>query len=242
MKIGRFLDRGKVVEGQIDGDEVLIPDGSTLKLEDLEYLSPVNPSKIVCVGLNYVDHAKELAMEIPQEPIIFLKPPSAVVGHEGIVRYPEMAKRVDYEAELGIVIDKKCRDVSRENAFDFIKGYTCFNDVTARDLQERDGQWTRAKSFDTFAPIGPHIVTKDEVEPQNLKIKMLVNDEVRQDSSTKNLIFDIPTLVEFISEIMTLYPEDVIATGTPPGVGPVKAGDKMEVKIDRIGTLVNYVS
>ena len=202
----------------------------------------LNPSKIVCVGLNYVDHAKELKMEITKEPILFLKPPSAIIGHEDIVRYPKMAKRVDYEAELAIVIDKKCKDVSREYAFDVIKGYTCFNDVTARDIQERDGQWTRAKSFDTFAPVGPHIVTKDEIDPSDLNIKMLVNGEIRQDSNTRNLIFDVPSLIEFISEIMTLNPDDIIATGTPPGVGPVKQGDKMEVKIEGIGTLVNNVS
>ena len=129
-----------------------------------------------------------------------------------------------------------------KDAFDIIKGYTCFNDVTARDLQERDGQWTRAKSFDTFAPIGPHIVTGDEVDPHNLNIKMLVNEEIRQDSNTKNLIFNVPSLIEFISEIMTLYPEDVIATGTPPGVGHVKPGDKLEVAIEGIGTLRNHIS
>lgn len=242
MKLGRFLDRDKVVGGRIEGDEVVTPDGSRLRIEDLEYLSPVKPSKIVCVGLNYVDHAKELRMEIPENPILFIKPPSAVIGHEGRVEYPKMTQKLDYEAELAIVIGKKCRNVLAKDAFEVIKGYTCFNDITARDLQEKDGQWTRAKSFDTFAPIGPHIVTKDEIDPHNLDMKMFVNGELRQDSNTKNFIFDAPYLIEFISEVMTLYPGDVIATGTPPGVGQVKPEDKMEVTIKGIGTLRNYVS
>ncbi len=242
MRLGRFLDRDRVIEGRIEGDEVITPDGGSLQLEDLEYLSPVKPSKIVCVGLNYVDHAKELRMEIPKNPILFIKPPSAVIGHEGKVEYPKMTQKLDHEAELAIVIGEKCKGVPAKNAFDVIKGYTCFNDVTARDLQEKDGQWTRAKGFDTFAPLGPHVVTKDEVDPQNLDIKMFVNGELRQDSNTKNFIFDIPYLIEFISEVMTLYPGDVIATGTPSGIGHVRPGDKMEVTIEGIGTLRNYVS
>jgi 4-hydroxyphenylacetate degradation bifunctional isomerase/decarboxylase decarboxylase subunit len=242
MKIGRFLDEDGVIEGRIEGAEVVTPDGRKLKIENLEYLSPVNPSKIVCVGLNYVDHAKELKMEIPKNPILFLKPPSAVIGHRGEVKYPKMTQKLDYEAELAIVIDKKCKNVSAKDAFDVIKGYTCFNDVTARDLQENDIQWTRAKSFDTFAPIGPHIVTEEEIDPHNLNIKMLVNGELRQDSNTKNFIFDIPHLIAFVSAVMTLHPEDVIATGTPPGVGQVKPDDEMEVEIEGIGTLRNYVS
>ncbi len=242
MKLGRFLDGAKVIEGKIEGDEVVAPDGSRLKIENLKYLSPVKPSKIVCIGLNYADHAKELKMEIPETPILFIKPPSAVIGHEGDVEYPKIVQKLDYEAELAIVIDKKCRNVPAERALDVIKGYTCFNDVTARDLQEKDGQWTRAKSFDTFAPIGPHIVTKDEIDPCNLDIKMFVNGELRQDSNTKNFIFDVPYLIEFVSGVMTLYPGDVITTGTPPGVGHVKPEDKMEVTIEGVGTLRNYVS
>ncbi|MEE9474685.1 MAG: fumarylacetoacetate hydrolase family protein [Candidatus Hydrothermarchaeaceae archaeon] len=241
MKLGRFLDRDKVIEGRIEGDEVVTPDGSRLRIEDLKYLSPIKPTKIVCVGLNYVDHAKELGMEIPENPILFMKPPSAVIGHEGKGKYTKMTQRLDYEAEFAIVIGEKCKNVPAKNAFDVIKGYTCFNDVTARDLQEKDGQWTRAKSFDTFAPIGPHVVTEDEIDPHDLDIKMFVNGELRQDSNTKNFIFDTPYLVEFVSEVMTLYPGDVIATGTPPGVGQVKPGDKMEVTIEGIGTLRNHV-
>ncbi len=242
MKIGRFLESGKVIEGRIEGDEVVTPDGGRLRIENLEYLSPVKPSKIICVGLNYVDHAKELKMEIPGNPILFMKPPSAVIGHEGKVKYPNMTQKLDYEAELAIVIGKKCKDVPAKNALDVIMGYTCFNDITARDLQEKDVQWTRAKSFDTFAPIGPHIVTKDKIDPDSLDIKMFVNGELCQNSNTKNFIFDVSHLIEFVSEVMTLYPGDVIATGTPPGVGQVKPGDKMEVVIEGIGTLRNYVS
>lgn len=241
MKIGRFLESGKVIEGRIEGDEVVTPDGGRLRIENLEYLSPVKPSKIICVGLNYVDHAKELKMEIPGNPILFMKPPSAVIGHEGKVKYPNMTQKLDYEAELAIVIGKKCKDVPAKNALDVIMGYTCFNDITARDLQEKDVQWTRAKSFDTFAPIGPHIVTKDKIDPDSLDIKMFVNGELCQNSNTKNFIFDVSHLIEFVSEVMTLYPGDVIATGTPPGVGQVKPGDKMEVVIEGIGTLRNYV-
>ncbi|MBU2560254.1 fumarylacetoacetate hydrolase family protein [archaeon] len=242
MKIGRFLNGGKVVEGRIEDGEVVTKSDERLKIKDLKYLSPVNPSKIICVGLNYVDHAKELDMELPHEPILFLKAPSAVIGHEDIVRYPRTTQKLDHEAELAIVIGKKCKEVKAEDAYDVIEGYTCFNDLTARDLQKLNMQWTRAKSFDTFAPIGPHIVTKDEIDPSNLNIKMLVNGEIRQDSNTKNLIFDVPSLIEFISEIMTLNPEDIISTGTPPGIGPVKKGDEMEVKIEGIGTLRNRVS
>jgi 2-keto-4-pentenoate hydratase/2-oxohepta-3-ene-1,7-dioic acid hydratase in catechol pathway len=181
-------------------------------------------------------------MEIPDEPILFLKAPSAVIGHEDIVRYPRTTQKLDHEAELAIVIGKKCKEVKASNAYDVIEGYTCFNDLTARDLQKLNRQWTRAKSFDTFAPIGPHIVTKDEIDPSNLDIKMLVNGKIRQDSNTKNLVFDVPSLIEFISEIMTLNPGDVIATGTPPGIGSVKPGDVMEVEIGGIGTLRNSVS
>jgi 2-keto-4-pentenoate hydratase/2-oxohepta-3-ene-1,7-dioic acid hydratase in catechol pathway len=194
------------------------------------------------VGLNYIDHAKELNMDIPSEPIIFLKPPTAVISHGDAIVYPATSTQVDYEAELAVVIGKRCRHVPKEDAYDYILGYSCFNDVTARDLQRKDGQWTRAKSFDTFAPYGPWIVTKDEVpDPGDLDITLRLNGKVKQDSNTRNLIFDIPTLVEFISGIMTLEEGDVIATGTPPGVGPMERGDSVEVEIEKIGVLENRV-
>jgi len=197
------------------------------------------PSKIVAVGLNYIDHAKELNMKLPDEPIIFLKPGSSVIFNNEKIKYPKMSKQVDYEAELAVVIGKKCKNVSEKNAKKYILGYACLNDVTARDLQKKDGQWTRAKSFDTFCPLGPRIVSG--INPANLKIELFLNGELKQSSNTKNLIFKIGELVSFISKIMTLEKYDVIATGTPVGVGPVKIGDKIEVKIEKIGTLINYV-
>lgn len=242
MKIGRFLYQGKIIEGRIKGENVLLSGGERVRLDGLKYLSPTAPSKIVCAGLNYLDHAKELKMQIPVSPVLFLKPPSAVIGHKEKVKYPKMTKKLDYEAELAIVIGKKCKNVPAKKAFEVIRGYTCLNDITARDLQEEDGQWTRSKSFDTFAPIGPYLVTKDEIDPGDLEIKMTVNNKLCQKSNTKNFIFDIPILIEFISEVMTLFPGDIISTGTPPGIGRIKPGDKMEVEIEGIGTLVNYVS
>ena len=237
MMFGRILHRGEIYEGyfEVDGRKVVI-DG--YEIEDYRFLPPVKPTKIVCVGLNYVDHAEELNMEIPEEPIIFLKPPSAVIGHEDVIVMPKISRRVDYEGEIAVVIGKKCKNVKREEAMDYVLGYTCFNDVTARDLQSRDWQWIRAKSFDTFAPIGPYIVTE---MPEKLKIKTRLNGRVVQKSDTSNLIFDIPTLIGFISNVMTLEKGDVIATGTPAGVGELNPGDRVEVEIENVGTLINYV-
>ncbi len=236
MMFGRILHRGEIYEGyfEVDGGKVII-DG--YEIEDYRFLPPVKPTKIVCVGLNYVDHAEELNMEIPEEPIIFLKPPSAVIGHEDVIVIPKISKRVDYEGEIAVVIGKRCKNVKKEEAMDYILGYTCFNDVTARDLQSKDGQWTRAKSFDTFAPIGPYVVTEI---PEKLEIKTRLNGRVVQKSDTSNLIFDIPTLIEFISNVMTLERGDVIATGTPAGVGMLKSGDTVEVEVNGL-TLRNYV-
>lgn len=206
-------------------------------VEDIRINSPVSPSKIVCVGLNYKDHARELKMELPDEPIIFLKPPNAVIGHLDNIIYPDCSNQVDYEAELGIVISKKARNVT--DAEEFIGGYTVFNDVTARDLQKKDIQWTRAKSFDTFAPIGPCIET--ELDSSNLNISLKLNGEFKQKSNTKNMIFNVYELVEFVSNIMTLKPGDVIATGTPPGVGPMNVGDTVEAEVEGIGVLKNHI-
>jgi 4-hydroxyphenylacetate degradation bifunctional isomerase/decarboxylase decarboxylase subunit len=241
VKLCRFLYQEKVYDGGLSDGSVEAA-GRSFNLGEVKLLPPTTPSKVVCVGLNYTDHARELAMDIPEEPIIFLKPPTTVIGHGDRIIYPSQSTRVDYEAELAVVIGKKCRHVPKEDAYDYILGYSCFNDVTARDLQRRDGQWTRAKSFDTFAPYGPWIVTTDEIpDPGNLGITLRLNGEVKQDSSTGNLIFDIPTLVEFISGIMTLEKGDVIATGTPPGVGPMERGDSVEVEIGGIGTLENIL-
>lgn len=203
-------------------------------------LPPVMPSKVVCVGLNYRDHAKELGLDLPNEPLIFLKPGSAVNGHLDNILYPEQSERVDYEAELAVVISGRCSKVSPEDAAGYILGYTCLNDVTARDLQVKDGQWTRAKSFDTFCPIGPCIETEVS-DPHNLDIRLVLNGEIKQSSNTSNLIFSVSELISTISHIMTLNEGDVIATGTPSGIGPMNRGDKVCVEIEGIGILENIL-
>lgn len=200
----------------------------------------LNPTKIVCVGLNYKDHAAELKMPLPAEPVLFLKPPSALIFSGEAVVYPPQTRELHYEAELAIVIRDRCKNVSVEEAANHILGFTCGNDITARDLQRQDGQWTRAKSFDTFCALGPRIVK--EVDPDNLRIKLLLNGRVKQDSSTANMIFSVDQLVSFVSQVMTLEPEDVILTGTPPGVGPMERGDTVAVEIAGIGRLENNVT
>mgnify|MGYP006294295731 CR=1 FL=1 len=202
------------------------------------FLKPL-PSKVVCVGLNYHNHAKELKMKTPRHPIIFMKPVSSIIGNGDGIIYPYMSKRVDYEAELAFVISKKCKDIFPEEAHKYIKGFTCLNDVTARDLQKLDGQWTRAKSFDTFCCIGPKLVKLKE--PNNVDIKCRLNGKIVQESNTSEFIFDVEEVLSFISKGMTLNKGDVVTTGTPPGVGPMKAGDNVEVSIEGIGTLKNYV-
>jgi len=209
------------------------------RLSDLKLLPPCTPSKIVALGLNYHSHAREMKIPIPAEPLIFLKPSTSVIGPEDNIVYPESSERIDYEGELGVVIKNRTRRVSTKEAMNHILGYTCFNDVTARDLQHRDKQWTRAKSFDTFAAIGPCIET--ELDPGNVYLETYLNGELRQQGNTSDLAFSVPELVSFISHIMTLLPGDIIATGTPSGIGPMKPGDTVEVKIEPIGTLRNYV-
>jgi 2-keto-4-pentenoate hydratase/2-oxohepta-3-ene-1,7-dioic acid hydratase in catechol pathway len=242
--IGKFRAGDDIFYGEIENGHVYpsggIPAGA-FELSELRILPPASPSKIVCIGLNYIDHAKELSMEIPENPVLFLKPPSAVIGHEDKIIYPPSSSRVEYEAELAVVIGKRCKNISAEKAEDVIAGYTCFNDVTARDLQHKDGQWTRAKSFDTFAAFGPYLSSPDEFDVSDAKIVCRVNGETRQNSSTSNLIFGIPYLIEFITEIMTLEVGDVITTGTPSGVGELHRGDIVEVEIQGIGTLRNEV-
>ncbi len=241
--IGRFKYADEIFYGAV-GDEQVIVDkvlySDTFLLSDLELLPPTQPGKIICVGLNYSDHARELNMPVPDKPILFLKPPSAVIGHGGNIVYPEMTKQLEYEAELAVIIGKRCKNIGAADANSVIMGYTCFNDVTARDLQKKDGQWTRSKSFDTFAPIGPYIA-KPDLDVSSLAIKTRVNGKLRQDSSTRNLIYDVPYLIEFISQVMTLEKGDVIATGTPPGVGELFIGDEVEIEIEKIGTLKNVV-
>lgn len=197
------------------------------------------PTKIVCVGLNYKDHANELKMPIPANPILFMKPTTSLIGPKDNIILPKQSKRIDYEAELAVIIKDKCKDLEEKAIMKHIEGFTCLNDVTARDLQKKDGQWTRAKSFDTFCPIGPKIVKIKN--PNNLKIQSFLNGKLKQDSNTSNFIFKVEELVSFISKIMTLMPGDIIATGTPAGIRPMKKGDKIEIKIENIGVLENFV-
>ena len=249
MKLVRFLSQGRPACGIWNGDEIAELDGDfftpfkTLKAchaaSGVALLAPCSPSKVVAVGLNYRDHAKELGFPIPEAPVIFLKPPTAVIGPGEAIVYPGMSSQVDYEGELGIVIKNLTSRIAPEDAFDHILGYTCANDVTARDLQKKDGQWTRAKSFDTFCPIGPWIET--DANPDDLLIETYLNGERKQSSRTSQFIFKTDYIVSFISHVMTLYPGDLIITGTPAGIGPMKPGDEVEVRIERIGTLKNSV-
>ena len=198
------------------------------------------PTKIVAVGRNYAEHAKELGNEPPSEPIIFLKPPSALLPHEGTIIRPPQSERVDHEGELAMVIGKRAHNVKTASWRDFLKGFTCANDVTARDLQKKDVQFTRGKSFDTFCPIGPCIET--DLDPADLSLVTRVNGQIRQNGRTSMMIFPCSTLIEFITGVMSLEPGDVILTGTPAGVGPLQSGDTVEVEIEGIGTLRNHVA
>ena len=199
----------------------------------------LSPSKIILVGLNYRVHAAEMGSAIPKEPVIFLKPLTALAADKEKIIYPPQVKRLDHEAELALVIGKSARNIPVGEAKKYILGYTCLNDVTARDLQKKDGQWTRSKSFDSFCPVGPRIVSG--IAPRDLRITCRLNGRIRQDSCTSNLIFSVDYLVSFISRIMTLFPGDIISTGTPPGVGPMRPGDTVEVEIEGIGKLTNRV-
>jgi 2,4-didehydro-3-deoxy-L-rhamnonate hydrolase len=214
------------------------------------FSSPASrPGKIICVGLNYRDHAEEQGLALPARPLLFAKWPTAVVGHGDPVVLPSIATEVDYEAELGVVIGARARGVPLERAFEVVAGYVCVNDVTARDLQFSDGQWTRAKSFDTFCPMGPEVVPASEVgDPQNLRIRCLVNGEPLQDSSTSHMVFGVAEIVAFVSEAITLEAGDLIATGTPAGVGYTRTpprflapGDEVTVEIEHVGVLTNPV-
>jgi 2-keto-4-pentenoate hydratase/2-oxohepta-3-ene-1,7-dioic acid hydratase in catechol pathway len=214
--------------------------GTTYPLDDVRLLAPVLPSKVVAVGKNYADHAREMGGEPPAEPVLFLKPSTAVSGPSDPVRYPHaLTERVDYEGELAVVIGRLCRQVPEDQAAAVIYGYTCANDVTARDLQKRDGQWTRAKGFDTFCPLGPWIET--DVDVADLELTTRVNGEVRQRARTSQLLHPVPALVAYASNVMTLLPGDVLLTGTPAGIGPLQDGDQVSVTIESIGTLTNPV-
>jgi 2-keto-4-pentenoate hydratase/2-oxohepta-3-ene-1,7-dioic acid hydratase in catechol pathway len=223
------------------GDEAIRLAGVRYPLADVRLLAPVLPSKVVAIGRNYADHAAELGNEVPDAPIIFLKPSTAVVGPRDPIVYPaQLSERVDFEGELAVVIGRLCRQVPPERVGEVIFGYTCANDVTARDLQAKDGQWARAKGFDTFCPLGPWIET--DIDPADLELTTIVNGEIRQNSRTSLLLHNVTALVAYVSAVMTLLPGDVLLTGTPAGVGPLKDGDEVSVTIESIGTLTNGVT
>ena len=250
MRLVRFFIHDQVRYGILEGDRVretlrphvegITPMNTVWPLAEVRLLAPVRPSKMLCIGLNYRDHAREMHQALPEEPVLFLKPTTALAGPGQPIVYPRMSARVDHEAELAVVIGRRCRSVPPEDVAEAILGYTCFNDVTARDLQAKDGQWTRAKSFDTFGVVGPWIET-DPGDPAHLAVTCRVNGQVRQQSSTDQLAFDCRYLVSWASRIMTLEAGDLIATGTPAGVSPLKVGDTVEVEVQGIGILSNIV-
>lgn len=248
MKIYRFRYRRRILTGILK-EEFLFPikgsvfgeftlENSLVPISEVKLLPPVVPTKIIGIGTNYRDHADEMGKNVPTEPLLFLKPSSALAGPFDVIRNPGMSARVDYEGELAVVIGKKaCRLTDEEDVSKYILGYTCFNDVTARDLQRKDVQFTRAKSFDTFAVVGPCVVTG--ADPAALHVKTFLNGRLVQSGNTADLIFPVPHLVRFVSRVMTLYPGDIITTGTPSGIGPMSPGDRVDVRIDGIGVLSN---
>lgn len=249
MKIVRFIHQGNTSYGILGAGTVQPVAGEPFKgietcescipFDQVRLLPPCQPTKIIAMGLNYHSHAREMGHKIPNSPLTFLKPPTAVIGPEANIVYPSASARVDYEGELAVIIRKVAWRVSKADIDDYILGYTCFNDVTARDLQQQDNQWTRAKGFDTFAALGPWIET--DIEPGRLNLETYLNGELKQHGNTTDLIYDIAEIINFISNVMTLMPGDVIATGTPAGIGPMYPGDKVEVIVEGIGSLVNYV-
>jgi 2-keto-4-pentenoate hydratase/2-oxohepta-3-ene-1,7-dioic acid hydratase in catechol pathway len=238
--------------GLVEGAEVEILNGDPLysgiarrgeriALAEVRLLAPVIPrSKVICVGKNYADHAAEMGGEVPKEPIIFIKPNTSVIGPGELIQWPKQSARVDHEAELAIVISRICKEVPKSRFEDVIFGYTLANDVTARDIQKSDGQWTRGKSFDTFCPLGPWIDT--DFKPTTQRITAKIDGELRQDATLDQMVFDIPTIIEFITSAMTLLPGDVILTGTPAGIGPMNPGGRVEIAVEGLGTLENRVS
>lgn len=245
-------ERNRTWWGAVDGDDVIAMTdapylGGSFTTDrwprtEVKILAPATPSKIVCIGLNYHAHvaASYSADEAPERPLIFLKPPSSIIAPGDAIIHPTVSQRVDYEAELGVIIGKRATSVSEAEAMHHVFGYTCVNDVTARDLQKADGQWSRAKGFDTFCPVGPEIVT--DLDASDILVEGIHNGETKQSGRTAQMIFKIPFLVSYISSIMTLEPGDLISTGTPSGIAPMKPGDSIEVRVEHVGSLVNTVA
>jgi 2-keto-4-pentenoate hydratase/2-oxohepta-3-ene-1,7-dioic acid hydratase in catechol pathway len=249
MRLVRFRHGSRIATGSLSGEYVRplrgtffedpVPTGEEIPVADLRLLAPVLPSKVVCVGRNYVDHAREMDAEVPEEPLLFLKPSTAVIGPGDPIPYPPLSNRVDPEAEMAVVVGRLARRVRQEEASSYILGYTCGNDVTARDLQRKDAQWTRGKGFDGFCPLGPWIET--EFDPSDVAVEGRVNGATRQASRTSQLTFGPAFLLEYITQVMTLLPGDVVMTGTPAGIAPVSVGDVIEVEVEGIGVLENPV-
>jgi len=255
MKFIRFYSHGRQHYGYLEAEDVIqeidnpgedwcqfepSTTGREYKLNAVKLLAPCQPSKIICLGLNYRSHAEEMKFELPRVPIIFIKPSTSVIGPGQAIQCPPQSRRVDYESELAVVIGRIAHKVEKNQALDYVFGYTCANDVTARDKQPAQGQWTYAKSFDTFCPLGPVIETAID-NPEKLQIKGFLNDNLVQESSTADHIFTVAEIIEFVSGCMTLLPGDVIITGTPSGIGPLAPGDQFSVFIEKIGTLTNPV-
>ena len=243
MKLCRVEFEGRISDGEINGEEVILAGGGTavrVPATEVRFLTPVTPSKVVCVGRNYADHAAELGNEVPKEPLLFLKAPSALITDADAIRLTPISSSVEHEAELAVVIGRRCTALSEaDDPLAYVLGYTALNDVTARDLQRKDGQFTRAKSFDTFCPVGRTVET--ELDVSDIAVRCIVNGEVRQSGRTSQMVFSVPFLIRYISNMMTLLPGDVIATGTPSGVSRLNAGDICEITIDGLETLTNPV-
>ena len=240
MHVIRFRDpAGMVRRGRLVGNEIRFGD-QRYAMDAVDVLAPCEPTKIVCVGLNYADHAAERGKDIPDRPLLFLKPPNTVASHGSTVTLPAGKQRVDWEAELAVIIGQQCRDVPIEEAMDVVEGYTCLNDISNRDDQDREQNWVRGKAFDNAAPMGPVIATPDEV-PEDAAIELRINGETKQQSTVDQFFFSVPELIAEITSYLTLEPGDVISTGTPAGVGPLSDGDHVEVEIAGIGTLEHDV-
>ncbi|WP_051670537.1 fumarylacetoacetate hydrolase family protein [Bryobacter aggregatus] len=233
-----LLEGDQVIEtGQLFGTQC----AEEHRRSAVRLLPPVLPSKIICVGRNYVDHAKELGNDVPTEPLIFLKPQSSLITNGDSIVYPPQSSRVDFEGEIGLVISKRGRNIKPEDAWEHVFGYTCVNDITARDLQKKDGQWTRGKGFDTFCSVGPWMVSKEDFDLTKTTLRTKLNGELKQEGTASQMIFDVGAILAFVSSFLTLEPGDLIATGTPAGVGPMQPGDQVTVEVEGLGSLTNTV-